>query len=341
MSFITYGPTGGVRDVLADRDITPTPHHSNPFAGATSTRFASNSDAYRVIVASSGAEHTNTISASGSAGSATTPAIPLPATAPIPVGSGTTGGSGVVTGSIIYRVYLATPRRDPTGGAGLPSIRVLHADGTRTAVATCARPGKNPNAESIVRANGPATDRPAPAQPIFIRPDSSASTLYPNPDNVYVATILHYQPGTVVVVRGRAPTFPDTGARHPITGQEQVRYWSLCTNEYRKPYPVTTCAPDEHVVVDGAGDYIFVISTRADRPANATAANDVTWLNWGSTKVDMLLLVRHMLANPDFAESAIRLPPGATASSTMGAYAPRGAYCSSITFARGGHAACG
>jgi hypothetical protein len=116
---------------------------------------------------------------------------------------------------------------------------------------------------------------------------------------------------------------------------------SLCTNEYRKPYPVSYCTFDRNVAVDSAGQYTFVISTPEDRPVNATAADGVTWLEWGSTQVNNLLLLRHMLASSDFPESAINVAPGALASTTMGAYAPRGSYCDKAVFEQGGAAACG
>ena len=31
----------------------------------------------------------------------------------------------------------------------------------------------------------------------------------------------------------------------PVMAGGQLRFWSLCTNEVRKPYPVTDCAPDD------------------------------------------------------------------------------------------------
>ena len=176
---------------------------------------------------------------------------------------------------------------------------------------------------------------------MFIRPANGGGNLYPNPDNVYVATIVGYQPGRVVVVRGRAPTFPDTRAGQPVTGDEQVRYWSLCTNEYRKPNPVSSCLHDDEVPVDDNGDYTFVVSTPGDRPSNATEANGVAWLDWGSTDVNGLLLLRNMLASPSFPESATNLKPGSLASSTMGKYAPKAVYCDKATFEQGGASACG
>ena len=336
LSFVTYGPAGGVHDVLTDRDIVADPRSTNPFREADAPR--SDPHRYRVQVRPDASSEANTITAAASALDrvvpAGTPAIVQP------LGSGVAGQSGVVTGTLIYRVYLPASAKDPTGGAGLPAVASVKRNGARERYPTCAKARKSPTGEAIVRTNGPATDTPAPAQPTFIRPATNGTNLYPDPDNVYIATIVHYVPGQLVVVRGRAPTFPNTRAGVQITGTEQVRYWSLCTNEYRKPYPVTACVADESVPLDANGNYAFVVSTRGERPANATTADGITWINWGNTKVNALLLLRHMLASPDFVESAINLAPGALATSTMGAYAPRGTYCSVDAFTRGGLAAC-
>jgi hypothetical protein len=350
-SFITYGPAGGANAVLTDRDIEPDPGSTNPFrdggpAGGRYTIQVRGDTTPQPNAISAVATTTTTTTTAAAAGTAA-PAGPG-TTAPVPnpavdraslLGSGTPGAPGVVGGTVIYRVYLSKAKGDPSGG-GLPDIRVVGADGTTTDVPTCPNPHANPAAEAIINANGPATSSPAPSQPVFLRPKAGTANLYPNPDNVYVVTILHHTPGTVAVVRGKAPTFPDTAKGAAVTGGEQVRYWSLCTDEYRKPYPVSFCVADQDVALDTDGNYTFVVSTPEDRPANATAANGITWLEWGSTSVDNLLLLRHMLAASGFAESAINLEPGSLATTTMGAYAPRGVYCASTTFAAGGPAAC-
>ncbi len=347
-SFITYGAGGGAIDTLTDRDIEPDEGDTNPFVDGGSP-----GGSYTIRVWSESSELTNALKAVAApyVGPPTTDAgttTAVPNTAPplddearaALLGTGEPGGDGVVGGTLIYRVYLPNTADDLTGGGGLPDVRVVHDDGTDTEVPTCATSGPNPNAEAIVTANGPATDRPAPEAPIFIRPQAGAANLYPNPDNVYVVTILDHEPGRIVVVRGTAPTFPDTGAGEAVTGDEQVRYWSLCTNEYRTPYPVSWCVADQDVVLDGDGRYTFVVSTPEDRPANATADEGVTWVEWGSTEVDNLLLLRHMLASPEFPQSAIDLAPGSWATSTMGPYAPRGAYCQAATFEADGPQAC-
>ncbi len=204
-----------------------------------------------------------------------------------------------------------------------------------------AHPGANPAAKEIASANGPATDTPAPAQPTFVRPKASQTNLFPDPDNIYLATILHYRAGQIVVVRAKAPTFPDTAHGVAPSTPAQVRYWSLCTDEYRKPYLVSYCVADQGVALDAEGFFTIVVSTRAERPANADAAHHVTWLDWGSTTVDNLLLMRQMLAAGSFAGAAVKVAPGLPATSTMGQYTPTGIYCATRTFAAGGFAACG
>ncbi len=341
MSFITYGAAGGAIDVLTDRQIVADRGSRNPFRVRAET-----GGSYTVVLRNDATHAANSLrvapaatvrepgSSTSVASSTTNPA------APVSLGSGSPGAPGVVGGTVIYRVYLSNVPGDLTGGGGLAEIRDVHADGSSTIVAPCPHPGPNPSAIGLVSANGPATDTPAPAQPTFIRPQKSSTNLYPDPDNVYLATIVHYQPGQIVVVRAKAPTFPNTKRGARVTGAEQVRYWSLCSDAYRKPYPVSFCVADQDVALDRTGRYTIVVSTPADRPPNATAQNGVTWLDWGDTTVDNLLLMRNMLAAPTFRESAINVLVGSLASSSMGPYAPKGAYCSTAAFARRGIAGC-
>ncbi len=318
-SFITYGPSGGANSVLTDRDITPDPGSTNPFThgGRSGGRYTIEVRSDTRSVANSLSAVTSSTAGTPRVSAGTTTSVPVNAkNGSMPLGSGIPGERGVVTGTLIYRVYVSNIRNDDTGG-GLPQISVLHADGTHSAVPTCGHPVQNPAGTAIVDANGPATNTPAPAQPVFIRPKKNATNLYPNPDNAYLATIAHHTPGHIVVVHAKAPTFPDTQIGLPVTGAEQVRYWSLCTDEFRKPYPVSFCVADSNVALDRNGSYTIVVSTPADRPANATIANGVTWLTWGSTAVDNLLLMRQMLAAKTFHEAAINLDPGALAVTSM------------------------
>jgi len=319
-SFITYGATGGAIDGLADFEIEPEAGSANPFRAPTAGAPGSPGH-YRVDLRADVAPGAvaNTLAVRGDD----------PATA-----------TEEARGTVIFRVYVPNDPTSPTGGRALPSIEVLHGDGTTSTVPACAHPGADEDSIRVVEENGPATDIPAPAVPIFVRPANGAN-LYPNPDNVYVATITSHHPGRVIVLRGRAPTFPDTRAGDPPWKPAQLRYWSLCSNEYRKPYPVSACVADFETAIDADGWYTFVVSTPEDRPPNANAASGITWLDWGDTTVDGLLLMRQMLAAPGFGGAAIGLPPGAPVVPGMGEWAPRGVYCERAVFESGGATACG
>lgn len=341
-SFVTYGLTGGVVDSITDRDIAPDPASTNPFASALTAVSSPAAAAGRYTIAiDTGVPSTgdrNRVAAEPS------PDAASPSSSSTPDTSGRMllgrGGDGAVTGTVLYRVYLPDDRSDPTGGAGLPDVRLIAASGASTLIPTCAAPGPSQAALDIAN-NYDRPVQPPPPTPIFIRPQQASVNLYPNLDSVYVATTTVYEPGRIVVVRGRAPTFPDTRHGAAVTGNEQVRFWSMCTNELRKPYPVTACAADDETKLDADGFYTYVISTPADRPMDTPATAPSTWLDWGATDVPALLLLRHMLPNPSFAEAATRVAPGARASDVMKDFAPRGAYCAKSTFEQGGSAACG
>ena len=353
-SFIAYGPLGGAIDVLTDRDIVPDEGSTNPFAPAGEAGSTPGAgDAHRYTVRVTGDDPTtpagqapNVVAARrGDVAPPASGGAPAPTLAPgeelpppeVLLGSGA-DDPGAVEGNLIYRVYLSDDPDDPSGG-GLPDVAVVDADGGRTSVPTCEHQRPSERAEALTASNGAPTGRPAPAQPTFLRPQAVAANLFPNPDNVYIATIAAHRPGVVAVVQGTAPTTPDPAEGRPIGSGEQLRYWSICSDEYRKPYPVSHCLADRDVVLDEARAYTIVVSTPEDRPSTATAEQGVTWLDWGSTEVDNLILLRHMLADPDFAQSAIDVPPGTLARDTMGPFAPIGHYCTVAAFESDG-AAC-
>lgn len=341
-SFITYGPIGGPIDSLTDDEIEPDAGATNPFrpSDGDGTTDATG-DSYTVQVRSDQqpTDETNQIGAvppdDFEAPATTEPTEGEEPATRMRLGS---GGDDAVEGTVIYRVYLPRDDADPTGGAGLPAVTIVKGD-ERTAVPTCEEPGASQAAIDIVNSYDRKFDEP-PSTPIFIRPTPNQVNLYPNPDNVYVATLLAHEPGRIAVIRGRAPTFPDTRAGDPITGDEQVRFWSMCTNEARQRYPVTACASDDEVALDADGWYTFVIATAEDRPEETTATEGATIIDWGSTDVAVVLLLRNMVANPSFHEATDAVEPGALTGS-MGDYSPTGAYCDVETFEQGGYQACG
>lgn len=314
-SFITYNLGGSALDTLTDRDIAPDAGSDNPFVDPAADPDPANRR-YTVTV------DADAVVAPGD--NALAPSV-------------TPGG--LVNGSVILRVYVPDDASDPTGGVGLPSITIRNPDGSAVPIAPCPTQAPDAGIVDLINLFGPATDQPPLDPPTFIRP-AQLGGLFANPDNAYVAAVVRHQPGRVVVVRVPSPTFPDTRAGDPPSQPSQLRYWSLCSNEYRKPYPVSACVADHEAVLDGAGVATFVVSTPSDRPANATAADGVTWLDWGSTAVDGLLILRHMLPDPSFPESALGVPPGSPAAATMGAFAPTATTCTTAQFEAGGVGAC-
>src|SRR3546814_8595050 len=84
---------------------------------------------------------------------------------------------------------------------------------------------------------------------------------------------------------------------------------------------------------DSLGFFTVVVSDAADRPINAVRTNDITWLPWGPYP-DGLLLYRHLLPNPAFAQAIQNVPYGSDPDAVMGDYFPQVAYCTRATAER-------
>ena len=89
--------------------------------------------------------------------------------------------------------------------------------------------------------------------------------------------------GDVLVLYGRMPLFPDTRSGPATMPTGQIRYWSLTTYNTGDLYgagEATASVMDDELVYDAECRYVLVLSRPQDRPANATAANGVTWMPW-------------------------------------------------------------
>lgn len=147
-------------------------------------------------------------------------------------------------------------------------------------------------------------------QPIFVVPQNTGG-LFANPANQYIAAgDLHFEPGRIVVVHGRAAIFPNTYEGTSIfvpangPGAIELRYWSMCNNIEAVPYPVVQCAADYATNLDGDGSYTYVLSadeSGADPPTPPPwVPADATWLPWGSTSEPNILILRNMLPSAGF-----------------------------------------
>ncbi|MFW5829529.1 MAG: hypothetical protein ACOCXA_04640 [Planctomycetota bacterium] len=113
--------------------------------------------------------------------------------------------------------------------------------------------------------------------------------------------------GKVLVLTGRMPSFPNTRDGAGAMPTAELRYWSLVGYEIDfvtqlqegTPMPATHVVMDDEVVLDAQRRYVIVYSRPEDRPANATAANGVTWIDWGPNH-ELSILLRWMSVAPDW-----------------------------------------
>ncbi|MEU1405866.1 hypothetical protein ABZ471_26520 [Streptomyces sp. NPDC005728] len=327
-SLTSYDSKGSTVDSLADHEIAPSSGSKNPFAVPDAGTDPAH-HRYQVTLKPGTAAGAggNTIAATGNS-------------------------SGAGSGFLVLRIYVPDKGSDPTGGVALPSLSVQRQGSSPRAVPTC------PGASSAQGAAGPIANelkdlvkKYAPpggfegcgkytaSDPGFAEPNKAAG-LFPNPYNKYLCTPLEYKSGRIAVIRGKAPTFPDTINGQSVLTKAQVRYWSLCQNQLRLPYPVSSCAADFQTARSKDGHYTYVVSTSQDRPANATTPDGVTWIDWGPTNVQSLLLLRNMLPAQDFPDAVQDVKKGDDPEKVMGAYYPAVTYCSKDTFAKGGADAC-
>lgn len=253
-----------------------------------------------------------------------------------------TGTTGAATVDLVYRVY--DPIEPPSGGVALPQITNTF-DGVPTTVhgacvtSTSAASGPE-RLELSASGRTPlsATQARAPSASEPVWEDATLAAYYPNPDNAYVGASINSADGQLVVIQAQMPAFPDTNAgAPPWQSGQQVRYWSICQNG-GVVATVIGCVPDFEAV-ETAGVATFVISSPSNRPPNATAADGVNWLPWGSY-ADATVIYRQMLAAPTFSQAIPQVTGGTSLASTMGTYLPEIAYCSEATFAASGASGC-
>ncbi|MGH7818634.1 MAG: hypothetical protein ACREQ9_02580, partial [Candidatus Binatia bacterium] len=156
-----------------------------------------------------------------------------------------------------------------------------------------------------------------------------------NIDNDYMYTAANLAYGDVLVIRGKAPTFPDTSTATTMPAGD-VRYWSICSND---PYSTRfiACLFDADVELDADGSYTIVLSPQDVKPADAT-----NWIAWGPQHSNAVIY-RQMLPDSGSSQSlrtCLRSLPNENAQDPnvidcMGDYAPTATYCSLADFEAG------
>lgn len=277
---------------------------------------------------------------------------------------------------VILRLYV--PNADASesgrtlmGGVPLPSVTVTRVGASET-LQTCSPVNDIADVRSFLQTLFPPGSAligdegtPSSNRLWFAPPTAPPVRLFPNPDNKYILMLPgDYQAGRIIVIHGKAPGFPDTFDGAPIWKPANhfrtvdMRYWSVCNNNFTLPIPAVGCLADLKVKVSG-GYYTIVISDDLIRPD--WLPRNVNWMPWGDEQYPKLVFFRNMLPSENFPysiESARaagctfdfnfpQIPDrtaideaGQCAQQVMGDYYPVAAWCDRSTFRHGGWRAC-
>lgn len=124
----------------------------------------------------------------------------------------------------------------------------------------------------------------------------------------------------VVVLAGRLPTVPKTRGGSARMTAAQARYWSLVGYavpsgwDFIKAFDKNAvigsavhAVMDEELVLDDKRRYLIVLSRPADRPRNATAANGITWVDWGPS-AHISWTLRWLTVGPEWTDATAPTP---------------------------------
>jgi len=276
---------------------------------------------------------------------------------------------------MILRHYVPETGSDLTGGAGLPEVILITADGRRLKGQQMCEAIGSPQIGSANRTISTPTipellykvmlmlpgnekGHPARSTPEWLKfwgskvavqrigprntIDKSiaksragelpiASGFYANRQADYITSYINQEFGDVLVLKGKLPKTPATGwdwAR----GDYDMRYWSMCTNESLVTTRFASCVYDSNVIVDDQRNYTIVVSTKANRPSNATRECGITWLDWGEFGDGVgnanlgLLIMRNILPHRNFHQAIQNMPAMDGAEEFMGPYQPKSKY---------------
>ncbi|HET8883803.1 MAG TPA: hypothetical protein VFM56_16660 [Solimonas sp.] len=166
-----------------------------------------------------------------------------------------------------------------------------------------------------------------------VLPDLKLLDFMRTPDNEYLFGSVSQQFGELVSISALAPTHRKTVRGEESVANEQLRYFSFCSNDFytRRAFD---CVYDEQIPVHD-GTYIVLVGRAADRPSNARWDCGVAWLDWGLFS-ESTLIYRQMTPgeSPPFAQSIRQIPPpsGEQEAAVMGAYYPQSHYWSRAEF---------
>jgi hypothetical protein len=159
---------------------------------------------------------------------------------------------------------------------------------------------------------------------------------YSNKHNDYIGAYVNEAFGDMVVLKGKMPRTP-AGGWDITSGEYDLRYWSLCSNESIVTTAYSDCIYDSNVVLDEDRNFTVVVSRAVNRPINARAECGVTWLDWGERgngvgdASQSYLILRNMIGD-DFQQSIQNVSSMASSEQDMGPYYPVTNYSSKADF---------
>ncbi len=241
---------------------------------------------------------------------------------------------------LVYRLYLPTSGAADSGS--LPALTYVARDGTRIPLSsTPDQPSCNTIRNNIQDVVGNGSDSGSSSG----GSSSSGSggldllngpAIKPPRMTIYRTTIGRFQNldvrymrektndtlGDLLLFRAKAPA-STISATAP-----QVRYWSLCSDEFHAPHRAVSCLADQDAKL-GADGYYNIIIAPSTPPAGYEA--EFNYLPWGADAFGEPIY-RQLLANPSFSQSIDNNALSPLPSVTMGAYFPDNTYCSSSVF---------
>ena len=361
MSFNSYDSQGAPVDRLNDVMTVPMPGSSNPFVPGASRADARRD--YQVKLA-----ERNLV-----AGVPIDEATREPSTLYLP--------RGADRHQLWYRVYLPDRGQDVRGGEPLPTPVLQMADGRELRGESLCRTvnvregivndvGLRAEAlRPLLNLRGPDIRSPYhPAQnPVewgaFFNPTLSALALvagtpqeglrelvdparrggfYSTLDNSYMSTYVDRRHGALLVVQAQAPVTPRTLGGEPRMQDAQLRYWSICKYRSLADTAVDGCLADEEIPLDAQERFTVVLSSAADRPANARPECGIAWLDWGQAGDGIgnpdggFLIMRQTLPAQDFKQSISATRKPGEERDLLGPFYPRTRYMSREAFERQG-----
>lgn len=254
-------------------------------------------------------------------------------------------GSPNSFGFIGLRIYVPSLGYDKTGGVGLPKITYCAAK----------KDCKNTNIVGTFNNTTPPENPLNPAKVSnketwsnhcsdMVGPDCDLTwsrigviatrILQPDLNTVYtISDQIHRDPGKLLFIRWKAPTFPDTNHNIGIIGNEDMRYWSMSFVTRVALLGLYTLG-DFQAIIDKQGYVNLVISFGAPRPSRVTTENGFTWINASQLPlVPLYLFYRNNQVSQGFPYTAKNIPEGQIVPpEVMGEYYPCGNYVNPLYF---------